>query len=580
MEQEKYKYTERLDDAMESVEQAFGIPYCDADFYQALDVLRDSDTSNWSANLDALLAMIEACGYKNKIPRGKKFDFYLKQVQELIAEGNILNSQQLSEKVRGMCKLLYEHYKKFPTPAAYMERLVDQLCNPEDPWQNDTLRLRILKQFIKYGGCLTSVKGCNRAAICTYVAQQKGVESISGKELLAALNDGSLTDDIFSLLHTASSDEIKERYRLLVMADRLASGAFVRSGGTKQDLYLFAICYNMIFAAHPAPKVVIDEKRDIEQQLFTDYYAANVFVYLSAHYLIARNNRARSFMADPTGTTINFKNPAELVHLYYIRKPSKPFAEDETSSVPGAMSSLEKLNAIATMLHEIQAAGENNINDHAADKQPGATIALKNRFKAGSPEDPFSLSEEAFKKFLLDNFDCRRGSSSPFSVNASANTATEKYKEIVQRLHARGSEVCGDLKGVPELEDAVYRYGLFFDEEFTQSIGSHPDQADFLTILHQVNHILKDEELIKKCKPDAVNSASITRTKLLAVLYYDFNNRHSGTARRNGSSFNKHYQQFCHEINPVLADCNFTPINSKSLLDMLLVFSSYVCINA
>ena len=573
--------TERLYDAMEPFNKTFNIPYCDEDFYQALAAFADSDRSNRSKCWDVLKKMLRGCGYTGDLPSGKGYAFYRELVLDLIDQGVIKTSDQISQQVRGICEQLFQDFKSFPTPAAYMQRLVNNLCNPEDPWQNDTLRLRILKQFIKYGGCLESAGVERPTPIATYIKRTKKVK-ISADDLIDHLNDGLLTDDVFSLLDNATKEQRKGPYRLLVMADSLASGIFVKER-SKKDLYLFAVCYNMIFAAHPAPSVTIDEKLDIEQQLFTDYYATNVFVYLSDCYLTAQSS-AQSFMADPSGTTINFKNPAELVHLYYICKPSKPFDGEENPSAPDAMSALEKLNAIATMLEEIQHAGEENVNAHAADRQPGATIVLKNRFKAGSPEDPLSLPEEEFKKFLLANYDCRRGNASAFSVNSGANTAKEKYVDIVQRLQAKAADLAEKYKGIPELEDAVYRYGLFFDEAYSQSIGSEPaqddDRRDFLTILHRVNKILQDENLIKHCKPDNVKAETITRTKLLAALYYDFNDRHAGTkGKRYGFSFQQHFHQFTEEIDKVLVECNFTPISPKSLLDMLLVYSSYVCIN-
>lgn len=558
--------TERLYDAMEPFNKTFNIPYCDEDFYQALAAFADSDRSNRSKCWDDLKKMLRGCGYTGDLLSGKGYDFYRELVLDLIDQGVIKTSDQISQQVRGICEQLFQDFKSFPTPAAYMQRLVDNLCNPEDPWQNDTLRLRILKQFIKYGGCLTPIKGCNQTALCAYVAQRKGKDTISGKELLAALDDGSLTDDIFSLLHTASDDDIKEKYRPLVMADRLASGNFVRSGGTKQDLYLFAICFNMSYDAHPTAGIIADGTRDIEYHLFTDYYAANVLLYISNAYRRDPDNT----VVDPIGTTINFKNYAEMVYLYYICKPMAP---------------AKKIKAAVAMIKALQKAAKAFPADRKTSAElPGATIKLKNRVLDQHSEDPLSLPEEQFMQFLLANYNCHAVNGSPFIVNSGANTAKEKYVDIVQRLQAKAADLAEKYKGIPELEDAVYRYGLFFDEAYSQSIGSEPaqddDRRDFLTILHRVNKILQDENLIKDCKPDNVKAETVTRTKLLAALYYDFNDKHAGTkGKRYGFSFQQHFHQFTEEIDKVLVECNFTPISPKSLLDMLLVYSSYVCIN-
>ncbi len=39
---------------------------------------------------------------------------------------------------------MYESFEAYPTPTQYMLRIVDRLSDPRDPWENDTLRLRIL----------------------------------------------------------------------------------------------------------------------------------------------------------------------------------------------------------------------------------------------------------------------------------------------------------------------------------------------------------------------------------------------------------------------------------------------------
>lgn len=54
-----------------------------------------------------------------------------------------------------MLLALFAVYKEYPLPEDYMKRIVDRLCGAEDGWENDTLRLRILKQFIKYGNYLS-----------------------------------------------------------------------------------------------------------------------------------------------------------------------------------------------------------------------------------------------------------------------------------------------------------------------------------------------------------------------------------------------------------------------------------------
>ena len=55
-----------------------------------------------------------------------------------------------------MVLALFDMYENYTEPAAYMERIVSRLMKDEDAdkWAESSLRLRILKQFVKYGNYL------------------------------------------------------------------------------------------------------------------------------------------------------------------------------------------------------------------------------------------------------------------------------------------------------------------------------------------------------------------------------------------------------------------------------------------
>lgn len=50
---------------------------------------------------------------------------------------------------RSILNIMYENFENYPTPEKYMLRIVDHLSDPADGWQGNTLRLRILRQFIE-----------------------------------------------------------------------------------------------------------------------------------------------------------------------------------------------------------------------------------------------------------------------------------------------------------------------------------------------------------------------------------------------------------------------------------------------
>ena len=220
-------------------------------------------------------------------------------------------------------QFLYDYLDKYLTPEEYMLRIVNRLEDPEDGWQNDTLSLRILKRFIKYGNCL-SFKFENRTVriyngepyLRDYVKQHTGQTPKDHDDLLKGLDDG-----VFGALATAAKEEKKpsKKYGLLRLADDLASGKFKAEGATKRELYLFGMVYDMTFSCSDPDQpmtatALIDYDSDIEKNLFEDYYANNLMRFLTAPYM----ENLSAYEQDPSGQGINYKNFAEMVYLYYI----------------------------------------------------------------------------------------------------------------------------------------------------------------------------------------------------------------------------------------------------------------------
>lgn len=74
-------------------------------------------------------------------------------------------------------RTLLTQYTLFPDPASFMNRLVNQLESSADNWKEDSLRLRILKQFIKYGGYLYDAGYRSRAYILKYLGLNPGFKN-------------------------------------------------------------------------------------------------------------------------------------------------------------------------------------------------------------------------------------------------------------------------------------------------------------------------------------------------------------------------------------------------------------------
>lgn len=80
------------------------------------------------------------------------------------------NLPEFRDVENSILNLMFEKFENYPIPEEYMLRIVDRLSNPDDGWQKDTLRLKILRRFIKYLNC------------CVYVLHDGRKKSIFGWE--------------------------------------------------------------------------------------------------------------------------------------------------------------------------------------------------------------------------------------------------------------------------------------------------------------------------------------------------------------------------------------------------------------
>ena len=82
-----------------------------------------------------------------------------------------------------------------------------------------------------------------------------------------------------------------------------------------------------------------------------------------------------------------------------------------------------------------------------------------------------------------------------------------------------------------------------------------------------------------KTKALFVDSAKkITRTTLLVTYYYYFNILHENDSPDGWMSFGELFKKFAEGANDYLERAYYQPIDSRNLLDLLIVFSSYAFI--
>lgn len=557
--------TRRANTVLTDLQEEFKALYCRKDFQNALDRLERASLSSRPSRLRDLWDMLEDYGIEYE--KRQETGYY----KDLIQRTNIPDFLEDS-----MLYAIYKHFQEYPAPQEYMKRLVDRLSFSEDRWEQDTLRLRILKQFIKYGDYLKEWDFGGQPVIDEYSKdKQKKKKLNTVAEVLEGLDDG-----VFDILETATKAQKKPRgkYGLLKSADDLAEGKFREGEATRKLLYLFAMVYSMTYYSG-AEGEQVDPMRDLERNLFQDYYTNNLMRFLSPD----QQENLDEFELDPSGQAINYKNFAEMICLYYISRSMEP---------------QEKLRKAKQMIDRVKGKGVRPGEGVPKDKKEadGETAYYRGLFIS----DILELREEAFETFLLENYNCdpRVGNREKgvFQLETEQNTAFKEYQGILQEL-----EEMRDLRSC--------NYGLWFADlaaEKKNGLKTFPDRwkgidrekyEQLMKLLMRMNSFIghtadenvstqntkqeREKGSITLIKAFQVASPKdVTRTDLLVAYYYLYNALNEITAQSWQKSFREVFWDFKFEIDKRLRTAGYQELSGKNLLDVLVVFSAYARLNA
>ena len=565
--------TRRLEKVMDELEQEFQALYTRDDFICQLRQLRRAGKSSARPSVLArLYLMLEQTGIP--FEKGRDQSYY----ESLVNEAKIPELDEIEEK---LLQALFQRYQEYPKPEDYMKRIVDRLEDPEDGWADHSLRLRILLQFIKYGDYLSAAGKSGKRTIQDYVKKKTGTKKLpETDQVLACLDEG-----VFEGLKSATKAQRKPdgKFGLIKAADDLAGGKFREGGATKKDLYLFAMVYGMTYYAG-RPDEKIDYERDIEKNLFTDYYTNNLMRFLTETY----RSRSSDFEKDPSGQGINYKNFAEMVYLYYIRRPLPP---------------QEKVRQSAEMIRQIMEAAFKKGSPAQTEEKPRGTAAYKENIlnpAAAREEVVMEWSEEDFKNYLLQNYNCdtytgtHMGAAGPvddkmgeMQLESGQETAYRHYRQILEDLE--------DLD-VP-LETC--NYGLWFADLASFDKFGHPDKeayGEYLELLQAINNYLgntveeevseadlaKERAETSKVRTKALyvsSSKGVTRTCMLVAYYYYFNAFYEADEDVRGKSFEEIFRLFKNGLDSHLLPAGYQPVSGRNIIDVVVIFSSYAFLN-
>ena len=565
--------TRRMDSVLDGLQSEFR-SLCDkADFEGKIEALKKAgDKSDRSSKLRKLFDMFDMCGIEYE--RGKDNAYY----EELVRNADLPSVSEIEDR---MLLALFSIYEDYPSPEDYMKRIIDRLCYEEDGWENDALRLRILKQFIKYGNYLADAGYSGRKTICDYVKEKTG-QKITDEIVLAELDDG-----IFDGLETATKAQKKPdgKFGLLKMADDLASGKFRAEGATKKSLYLFAMVYGMTYYSGDEDTAeIIDFRTDIETNLFRDYYANNLMRFISDVY----RGRLCEFEVDPSGQGINYKNFAEMIYLYYISKDCSP---------------QDKIRLSSEMIKRVQDSQlkQGKLGTDAI----GGTVFYRDLFC----EDILSKPESEFEEFICENYDCDTYAGSyetkdgtkdqkigSIQMETEQNSAFAEYQAILKALVKRGVALENCNYGLWFTDVAAFRKKGY--ENLCDRIAEIDREkfSEFMELLLGINNFIGNtvDETVSsqnseqewnepsKMKTKALyveSPAAVTRTSMIVAYYYYYNAVHENDADDRWKNFEEVFNNFKRDIDPKLEAAYYQPLSGKNIFDVLVTFSSYAYLN-
>lgn len=565
--------TRRLNTVLDELEHEFRA-MCDIeDFEHQMHEVKVARPSERPSKLRKLFDMFDMCDVPYE--RGKDNDYY----ESIIKTTDIPSFSEIEDR---MTLALFQRFERYPSPEEYMKRIVDRLSVDEE-WESDTLRLRILKQFIKYGNYLADAKISGKKAICDFTEQKIGHKPNDAEVLQ------TISDDIFDLLIEQVIDETldkavkakakaqrkenRRKLELLKIADDLATGKFRTEGATKKYLYMFAMVYGMTYySGGGADGEIYDPETDIEKNLFTDYYSNNLIRFVSEAY----QGKLSEYDLNPSGQGINYKNYAEMVYLYYISSDCTP---------------QEKISRSYKMIERIRESQFSNEPENEASKQRG-TLAYRGYMRAQGngdlySEDLLGKTEEDFERFLCGHYDCNTYAGS-YEIKGKIVDQKTGAIQLEQEQHSAFEEyrklICAI--GQMELLQDDCNYGLYFTDiaafgknEVADICDRNADIdrdkfASFTQMLVRMDSLIKN---IFDATPE-----SVTRATIIGAYYYLYNARHEDDAYRNRKywkNFEDLFKDFQAGVNAVLERAYYQPFSGRNLFDVMTAFSAYAYLN-
>ena len=551
---------------------------------EKINELKEAADSRKPSTAAELRKMLKECGINN-LAYETSYVYYEKIVNDERNKNFFMDSDDINVEI---LKIMFENFGDYPSSSDYMLRIVNSLSDPNDHWENDTLRLRILKQFIKYTNCLTyyimeNTEKPEQVMVYNGIGHIKKhiknkCKGADTKELYKYAD--YVDDSIFDCLNDERTTEVKLKYDgtygIIKLADDLAKGNFKSQGSTRRDLYMFAIAYNMTYSADPDN---IIERSDIDRKLFKDYFTSTLM-----RFITDQDEKSNpDFGNIPTGQGINYKNFAEMIYLYYISKDLEP---------------VEKLRRANEMIKRIKVITQNQENS----KQP---VSRSTTMYIDSFNDKLmNMSEDDFEDTIFSNYDCSTKTDNsyvnPFHVQHFQKKAIKIYQDLINEIkkavkkininnaiESRNTAANGngtDSNGSDKYnDDDAFKdciYGLWYKDKFetireilaNNCRSDNPEKIErYINFLKNLDYLMSAE--LKVPKNEKEQYSNITRTDIVKAFYYYYITNCS-----KNKSLKEVFNDF-KALNTRMEELNFQDINPKNIFDIAVIFSAYAYIN-
>lgn len=600
-----------------------------SDFNSRIAKLDEAQPSQIPSICAEICEMFDALGIPCEI--GQDISYYKR-----LAEKSDLH--EFRDVENSILNVMYENFGNYPTPEEYMLRIVNRLSNPDDGWQELSLRLRLLRHFIKYLNCCVYVLPNGRKksifgwekVIIDYAKKAGAPKGTSISDVVDYIDEGifdeydGIIEECRSVLNQAQTSDVVRMLREQVKDLRKK---IKKIKSDENELLKFQTALKKKEAELKEENKKIDSARSKLKYAREKYGLIKIANDLSKGIFKAGGSTKRDLYLfaiafDMTYTIIKEPNALEKEELIDFNSDiEKNLFEDYytnnlmrfiTASYGGDLSALEldpsgvginyknfaemvyiyfiskDLEPIEKLRRATEMIERLKISKGRVKVEDESTRYYRTLFT----EEILSMNESEFESFISSNYDCdvefeyldeneqaRTGKKSVLQLRTDQNTAFDFYTAMIREIEN------GDC--VTERADRKdCNYGLYFTDvgvnetEYEKVLMSTLQNANsekvkkFVRLLYNINRFLAQKE-----KLNITDAEKMTRTALITAYYYWYNNFNiideTTGAEKSFVDVMDDYTDSITGLNSMLEASGYQPINDRNIFDLAVIFSSY-----